>query len=337
MKGGEALNRAYPIRSLTEGATMSGVFILLAIITYYSPIGTILLLAMSAPTAILVLRHNWKVGLLSAVSSLLLLLMLLDPIYVLTGCLTLQFTGLILGISLRNQWGPWTSVLTTSVACLLGFLFLIAASSLIFDINYIDEMIGMYRQASVASLDLAQQFNLPEEQITLLQRVPELIETVFTTLFPMLLVLSSFINALLNYQVMVLLGKRMNFTVRSLPPFQTWRLPDWFGLGYVVAFIANWLGQTQSIAPLVMTADNIYQLFYFLLQVQGISVSVWYLLKFNVSPIFRWLVLLFLYLNPYLAFIAILVGLADLIFDLRRLTPRRRLPPPEILPEETPQ
>jgi len=316
---------------------MTGIFVLLAMITYYSPLGTLTLFAMSAPTAILILRHGWKVGLLSALASLLLLLLLLDPLFVLTGCLTLQFTGLILGISLRKQWSPWTSVMTTGIACLIGFLFLIAMSSLILDINFVDEMIEMYRQASISSLELAERFNLPEDQTALLQQIPQLIEVYFTTLLPMLLILSSLVNALLNYQVLVVLGRRMNLAIRPLPPFQNWRLPDWFGLSYMLAFLANWLGKTQSIPLLVNAADNIYQLFYFVLQFQGIAVAVWFLLKYNVSPLFRWLIILFFYLNPYLGFVAILLGFADLIFDLRRLTPRRRIPPPEAQPEETPQ
>lgn len=315
---------------------MTGIFILLAMITYYTPIGTLTLFVMSAPTAILILRHDWKVGLLSAIASLLLLLILLDPLFVLTGCVTLQFTGLILGISLRKQWSPWTSVLATGVACLIGFLFLIAMSSLLLDINYVQEMIEMYRQASISSLELAERFNLPKDQTSLLQQIPQLIEVYFTTLLPMLLVLSSLLNALLNYQVMVLLGRRMNLAIRSLPPFQTWRLPDWFGLSYMLAFFANWLGKTQSIPVLVTSAENLYQLFYFVIQIQGVAVAVWFLLKYKVSPLFRWLVILFFYLNPYLGFVSIILGFADLVFDLRRLTPRRRVPPAD-QSEETPQ
>ena len=326
LKGDETLNRAYSVRALTEGAMMTGIFALMALITYYSPLGTILLFAMSAPTAILTMRQGWKVGLLSSLASILLLLLLLDPLFVLTGCITLQFTGLTLGVAIKKQWNPWQIVLVTSVSCLLGFLFLIVMSSVILDVNFTEEMIEMYRQASLTSLDLANQFNLPADQTTLIQQIPDMIEVYFTTLFPLLMILSSIINAMLNYQVMVILGRRLNFSVHRLPPFQTWRLPDLFGLVYMVAFLLNWFGSSQGIPLLKDGANNLYQLFYLLMQVQGISLATWFLLKWNVSHVFRWLILLFFYFNPYLGFLSILLGFADLFMDFRRLTPRRQLP-----------
>lgn len=319
-KGDENLNRSYSVRPLTEGAMMAGIFVLMAIITYYTTaIGTLVLFAMSAPSAILTYRQGWKTGLLSATASILVLLLLVDPIFVITGCISLQFTGLALGFALRQGYQPWLAVAITAIAFLIGFFFLIQMGSLLMDVNFNEEMISIYREAAKTSIELAERFNVPEEQTSIITQLPDMIEVFFTTLFPMLITLSSLANALINYQVVVILGRRLNLKVEPLPPFQNWRLPELFGLFYMLAFFLNYLGKNNGIEFLTLAADNIYQLFYILMQVQGLTIITWYLIRFKVNPAFRWLLLIFVYFNPYLATLVLILGFLDLILDFRRL------------------
>lgn len=314
------MNRSYSVRPLAEGAMMAGVFALMALVTYYSSsLGTLVLFAMSAPTAILTYRHGWKTGLLSSVASILILFLLTDPVFVITGCISLQFTGLALGFSLKQKYKPWFSVLITALAFLIGFFFLIKMGSIFMDINFSEEMISMYKAAAQSSMELAERFNVPDDQTELIKQLPGMIETFFTRLFPMLIGMSSLLNAVINYQVVVLICKRLNIQIEPLPPFQNWRLPEIFGIFYMLAFVLSYFGRNQNIDVLNIAAENIYQLFYILMQVQGLTLITWVMIQFKVSPAFRWLGLIFIYFNPYLASFVLILGFIDLIVDFRKL------------------
>ena len=318
------MNRRFSVRMVTEGAMLAAVFVLLALVTYYTPLGTLLILAMTTPTAIMTCRHGWKAGLLSAVAAELVLLLLLDPVFVISGCTTLQFSGLILGLGVGKKWNPWTTLAATTAATLVGFVFLIVLSSKLMDYNFLDEMVKLYQEASQISLSMIEQFNFPEEQLDLIRQIPTYAEAYFGPLLPMLLTLSSAMNALVNFQILGIVMKRMHLPMEGLAPFPSWRLPDYTGLIFLLSILANSAGSYFSITWLSTSAQNIFQVTYYLILIQGLAVMVWFMQKLHVSKLFRWLLLIFVLFNPYISTGVILLGFVDFIFDLRKIGPRSR-------------
>ena len=318
------MNRRFSVRMVTEGAMLAAIFVLLALFSYYTPLGTLLILAMTTPTAIMTYRHGWKAGLLSAVAAELVLLLLLDPVFVISGCTTLQFSGLILGLGVGKKWSPWTILAATTAATLIGFVFLIIISSTLMDYNFMDEMVKLYQEASQIALNMIEQFNFPEEQLDLIRQIPTYAEAYFGPLLPMLLTLSSAMNALVNYQILGIVMKRMQMPMEKLPAFPSWRLPEYGGLIFLLSILANSAGSHFSITWLATLAQNIFQVTYYLILIQGLAVMVWFMQKLHISKLFSWLLLIFVLFNPYISTGIIILGFVDFIFDLRKIGPRYR-------------
>lgn len=319
------MNRRFSVRMVTEGAMLAAVFVLLALLSYYTPLGTLLILAMTTPTAIMTCRHGWKAGLLSAVAAELVLLLLLDPVFVIAGCTTLQFSGLILGLGVGKKWSPWTTLAATTTATLIGFVSLIVISSTLMDYNFMGEMLKLYQEATRISLNMIEQFNFPEGQLDLIRQIPTYAEAYFGPLLPMLLTLSSAMNALLSFQILSIVMKRMHMPMESLPAFPSWRLPDYTGLLFLLSILANSAGSYFSITWLTTLAQNIFQVTYYLILIQGLAVMVWFLQKLHVSKLFGWLLLIFVLFNPYISTGVIILGFVDFIIDLRKIGPRSRV------------
>lgn len=325
----DGLSGKISVRGLAEGAMMTALALILAVISIYVPVLNLIApLLFPVPLAILVLRHGMKLGILSAASIFLLSSMLLGLPHALYLFIQYGFLGLFFGLCFRRQkkaaFMLVGGVLISSAALIFTFIFpsFVAGVSMEQYQEMMSALVNEYvsiLQQQGARGELVMGGMTPAAFVTYM-------EGSLLRLLPSMLVTSAMGLTLLCYTLMCRLLRRFGYEVNKLPPFAEWRL-DWHLLWALIAALAlAGLGSRLGIDLMARIGDNLLMAFSPILLVCGISVLVWLMRLWRVATFVKVLAVLFLYqiFSGSFMYLLILVGVFDPIFDFRRRLELRR-------------
>lgn len=301
---------------------MAAIFVLVSVISYYTPIGAISTLALSAPAAILTYRQGLRAGLLSAVAGSAVLALMVDPIWALTTGLMFQLMGLSLGWGLRKRYTPYLTLLAGTAAGMVGTLAVGLVSWYVMGVNVVQQMVDLYRESTEQSMAIFQKFNVPEQSLEGVKQIPQMVEQFMGPLLPSILLMSSLALAFVSLAVTRLILKRMGYNTEGLPPFGLWKFPSYFLWGFMLSFLG--LALSSKVPTVSRLFMNLYNLANILFTVQGLAIAVFYMTKWSTPKVMQIFGIFMLITTPIFPPMLLMLGLLDYTFDFRRIGPARR-------------
>lgn len=136
---------------------------------------------------------------------------------------------------------------------------------------------------------------------------------------PAMLLLLSLLTSYINYALSIMGLKKVGIIVVNNPKFSKFRLPNNFSIGIIVMFITTLIAQQLKFEFVEAIVVNLTVLLGFMLLLQGLSVIDYLLLKIKVKSFLRFLFILMTLIIAPLITVVSMVGLADIIFDFRKL------------------
>ena len=106
----------------------------------------------------------------------------------------------------------------------------------------------------------------------------------------------------------------------ELKPFSKWRLSWHYGWGYVAGLILASIGQVAAVTLVSNIGTNVMSVFGMVFLVQGAAVAWYFFDKYKLLPVAKWLIMIFIVLNPTLLQILSWAGVLDAWLDFRRLS-----------------
>ncbi|MCL1974528.1 MAG: YybS family protein [Firmicutes bacterium] len=319
MSNGDLLKPQRPdlggnVRALAEGAMLTALTLILAIISLYVPVLNIIAqFLFPAPLALLVLRHGFKFGLLSSICIFLLSAILLGLPHAVYLFILYGFLGLFFGWCFRSG--------KKAVFALLGGV-LISCASIILLLLFPKYVLGLSADSMQETLTtMFRSFALMAEQqgsSTMLggMTVDEYVEYAFKFL-PSVLLLVAMLLSFACYTLMGRLLRRLGHDIPKLPPFREWRI-DWRLLWLLIAaLMLTSLGQRLQYDLLEQIASNLLSALSIIFLVYGLSILIWVFWCFKAAIYIRVVVILFALLI-FSGIIVIIVGVLDPLFDFRR-------------------
>lgn len=319
------MNNKLTVRGMAEGAIMAGLATIFMLIGNLPFIGIFILLFCSVPITVATVRHGSLAGGMAAILATLLIALLMGPISAVSGGLQYMLLGWVFGYMLYHRKnGSKTiqaGVLTASLAALVMLLITIGligftpeAIAAYLD-NYTSDMMELYQ--STGMIDMMAQQGLSKAQVMeLLQQSMHLI----LRIMPACLVIVRSLMAVITYFLTMQILKRLKIRIPRIQNFQKWGLPAASVWG-LIAVWALWLGSSYiNVGWLDILALNVLLIYGALLFLDGLALS-FYWFKFDQMSTAMKLVgvlfLLFFFTGFLIA--CILMGLADLLFDFRKL------------------
>ncbi len=313
------------VQALTEGAIMAGLTIILILIGNLPFIGAFALLFCSIPITIITVRQGKFAGGLTSVLAALLVGLLFGPLTAIAAGLQYILLGWVMGFMFHQRKSAiktiHASVITAAFAAIallfinLGLMGFSPETIAAYLESYQKEMLQMYETTGMTAM-LAQQGMTQVQIDNMLVQVINLA----IRIMPAMMVVSHGAMAIITYFITTSILKRLKIRIPRVHGFQNWILPGSF-VWLLIAVWALWLaGDYINISWMNIVVLNLLLICAALLLLDGLALSM-SLFKFKEMSMGMKVFAVFSVMFFFTGFIAafILTGLADLLFDFRKL------------------
>lgn len=320
-------------RSLTEGAMLGAITVLLTIIGEYLGIPAIIV---PVPLMLLVYRHGFQLGILSAVVAALVSSLVAGHVFSGLSILIWGFVGVAVGMALREKFSfpklLVVGILSNGVVIALNF----ALYNLIFGGNMFTEMLNMLMTSVEQAMQTWQSLGMNEQALTRYEGILTIGPYLFRWGLPSILLIYSVAMSFINLGVLRIILKRMGDSIPWIAPFTEWKIPSYYAFFLVLGMILTAWGQTTVLPPLLQFIGlNTFILSFYAYLILGISIVWHFFQQKKVSKILRVFFVFLLFTLEPLVLILAFVAVADSAFDFRRLkASKEELPVVEIKSED---
>lgn len=310
-------------RSIVEAGLMAVmVFIIMMIVALVPGVGNLGSFILPIPITILYLRYDKKIALSCIIVSTILIGVFYNPVMALASMLYYGLMGVILGYAVKHKKSAKVTFLYLFLSNLIGNLVNLILYIYIFMGINLNKLIQPIIDSFKTSADLIEKMGLSNEQN---KQVIDMMKSIninmILVMIPAAFVLASLLNSFLNYIITKSILKRFKWEMESLPPFTHWYMDNRIGAFLIACSCLGIILSTKAIDQNQYILNTAYTILLMLLTLQGISVLAFFLrFKVNMGKGFIIAICIFLgfsQLNTYL----FLVGLVDLIMDIRGIDP----------------
>ena len=304
-------------RSLTEGAMLGAITVLLAILGEYIGVPSIIV---PIPLMLLVYRQGFQYGILAPSRGFDLQLCgracVLWPVHYYLGLCRCR-PGL--GLREKFSFGRLMVVGVLSNLVVFGLNFLLY--SLIIVGNMLTDLLTMMNEALQQAADMSQSLGVTGDALQQYEALQAFLPVVLRTGLPSLLLVysvsMSYINLVIGRAVLKRLG---DSTMPEVTPFSRWRIPGFFGLIFAFGLIVTTMAQMAELPGWVeFLGLNAFLISFYSYLVAGVSLAWYYFQKKNIPTFLRVLFVLMLFSMPLVLMILIVLTVADGVFDFRKL------------------
>lgn len=278
------------------------------------------------PVVVICLRRGMKAGAVTMAVAGMVIMITATPAYAADMLIRSTGPALIIGYGFHHQWKSETTILCTAVAAFVGLVASFALSIFVMGVGAeelfsiqpetISEIVGMF-----SDYGLLDRFQMTVADMT---EMVSAMAAMLKYLFPSILLIAGLFTAFSNYAAANFVLGKLKVTLPPVTKLSTFRLPFGLvfgfiiGMGLTVIGGAFWPG-TPLIARIGQNTMIVFVAIYFF-QGFGLILSLIEKTQQNMRKFWK-IALLIVFLITFLYFFTIVgyLGIADALFDFRRL------------------
>ncbi|WP_167577787.1 YybS family protein [Ammoniphilus sp. YIM 78166] len=301
------------VRSMLEGALISGIFLVLMFTTIYTPLGIITAMALPVPFTIYAARNDLKKSMLVVAASGLLTIFIgaLPSIF---SALFAGLLGVVMGVLYRQGKSAFHVFVGGSLASLAFLLGSLVISYYVLNINPVTTIQEMMNQSIEMSRSIMEQIGPADEKQTAM--LTDMVGMI-GKMVPMLLILGSTQFALINHWFSRKVLQRLGTPVPSFPPFREWRWPRSIMYYYLVVLLGSIIVGAQGGDMWETLLLNIKPILDIMMMIQGLSFLFFFSHSKGWGKAIPITAIVLVFIFPPFPFILVLLGILDLGIDLR--------------------
>lgn len=310
------MTRSNNTRMLVESAFLVAISTLFCILDAYMPVFAFVY---PLPVVVLVVRRGLRAGIWATVITVALTGMFVGPFQGLLVFTKIGIIGITLAECIRKQYSPVTTLAITSVAVAVSIAFTIGVNLIIGGFN-IAELWDMMASATDSAIELYRRMGLSESEIARMEEYLSQFVEMARILLPASMLVTVVAVAGFNYLMARLILRKLGYKLVEFEPFSKWRLSWHYGWGYIAGLALAFIGQLQGIPLVLNIGTNVASVFSIVFAVQGAAVVWFFFEKYRVPKVARWLLMIFIVLNPTFLQMLSWLGVFDAWLDFRKLS-----------------
>ena len=302
---------------LTESAFIAGILLIFAIV------GTLIFpfidYIYALPAIILAKRHDFKASIMALVTAGIIATILLGVQAGLYYLVLYTPMAATMSYFIDKDKKPSMTIAFSGLAYLVSFIILLFIMQLFLGLNLIEYVTEAFQQSFEIQEGLFSRFDLLQDQLQQSQEMYENMINLVIMIMPGILIATSLSMVVINYFVAQKIGKRLKARIRPLGDFKNFKLPNNIVVGMlVISGLTILVGQFNIVDYDTLSA-NILFLFQIVFFIQGLALVRFLMDKYNINRFLRVLIIIFIIINPAFSLSVIVAGLADVLFDFRKL------------------
>lgn len=316
------MNRNIKTSSMTEAAMISGILVIFAFISSF--LISLLMFFYPVPAIILAKRRGLKYAVLSLVAADLIITMLLGIQIGVSFIVLFSPLAIALSYGICKDENPNKTILYGSAAFMISFVIMILLMQFLMGINFIEQMIQMTNESFNIYKEIltktAGDMNADKFKDTLkyIEDTSLAMTGFISQQFPSMLISSSVLMSAINYFAVSKFAKRFSIDIRHHEGLSNFSFPNTFILAMAGLLLLSFLLSVFKVNVVVIQM-NLFMICYMAMFVQGFAVTKFYLIKWNINKVGRTLILISIVLMAGFAQALALVGIIDLVFDIRKI------------------
>ena len=307
--------------SLTEAAMISGILVLMSMVSFY--IFPFIDFLFPLPAIILGKRRGYKYSALSLISASLIIMMLLGlPM----GFMYLfMYTPIAIAMSylIAKNKKSSTVIFYGAVVMLISLIFVLFILDIITGIEFAEQIKSMFENSLEMQKSIMNTVGASEEQIQLVTDNYNILAENVILLLPAMLITLSVLMSAVNYFVAQRVALKFKIAIMPLKDLSMFYLPKNFIFGIGFLMILAYILSMMKFANMEIILINIVMIGRIALIVQGLALTKFYLIKNNVSNFLRVIIFFLIIFVPLVSSIVTMLAVMDLIVDFRKLRVRR--------------
>lgn len=304
-------------RSLTEGAMLGAITVLITIIGQYLGIPPVIV---AVPLVILVYRHDFKLGTLASLVASLISTLIIGDVLVGLSIIISGFAGIAIGLALKEKFSFIKTMVVGTLSNIVVFALDVLLASLIIGKNMLAEIPELFISSMEQAISTTESLGMIVQNAELIEALSTSIVVFLKWGLPALVLISSISVTFLNLALTRMILKRMNDSIPWTVHFSEWRIPSFYGLFFLAGLLLNTWSQNTTLPPVAQFLGiNLFIIFSITYLILGVSVIWYYFRKYKVSSFLKVVFVIMLFIFPLVSYLVLLLALIDGVLDFRKL------------------
>ena len=312
------MNKKFGLSQSTMIATLG---IILVLISVYVPMLSFLALVVPVPFAIIGTLCERKYAFLSLISTFLVIMFCVDPIYAINICIMNVVPGLIIGNIAKyninnensNKFEPIYGGMLAFTVCTIVFFLL---SKFIFNIDLMGNLNKLITNVLNEQMNMMEKMNVDLYKNIKVEDIANLIKS----MIPTMLFLQGLFASFITYYLEVFILKRIKLANLQKPTFRDFYLPgnavSASLILYVVVLLLGFMEIGLYTESIMLNLQMVFNLMFI---VQGIAVSIYYARKWLKQGTGKNVIVSGILLGLFGTMGISFIGMLDSIIDFRKV------------------
>ncbi|MDP4144119.1 MAG: DUF2232 domain-containing protein [Bacillota bacterium] len=321
-------NNIRSTRAIVETGLMAAIIMVFMIIRTYIPfVEVIAFFLLPVPITLTYIRHGLKYAIASLVISTILGIMFINPMIVIVISVTCGLVGLTLGYCVyKNREFSFTLMLL-SFAFAIGIIInMVILTTFIYKggfIAFINTQVKVIQESINMAGNVYSSLGVNKQQIDVVLSPYKMFTTDFVLkLLPATLVAAAVIYAFLSYVITKAVFKKLRIEMAKAIPFTKLYIPTIFSALMILAIGLGMFLSSRKLSAGDYIIYSSYTLFTLILTIIGASAAAYFLMyryKMKKGAVTSIIIMVLLILPILLIYL----GVAETIFDFRKIDPNR--------------
>lgn len=320
-------NRTNKTKPILEIGIVTGIVVVLSLINgYLDVLSFIGIFITPIPIAILYLRNNIKISLISILCSTLLVAILINPMSSVSLAIIYGLTGIALGYCIKKKLKMSQVLIIMTIISIITIVLNISIYILLINktglTTYINSFLSQYQSSLDQAAKLSEASGQPKDTIESFKKV--FTGNFITVLMVPMLILNSFLTGYLNYIITEKILKKLNYKIESINDIKKFYINNRMAAFMMIIGVVGFILKMENIA----IGEYIYYTALIVLVtaliIDGIALLICVLrIRFKLN---KWIIILIIILsitNFYIVLVYVIIGIQDMIIDFRKLDPNR--------------
>ena len=306
---------------LPQASLIATIGIVLALLTAYVPMLSIMSLVIPVPYAIIATLTDKKYSVLSLIITFFILIFCVNPVYSVSICIMNIVPGIVIGSIAKGQINEefpnrFEPVFIGTIMVIISTIAFYFVANILFGTNLLDEFTRIMKEAMNLQIDIMTQAGL---EITSSFKIDDLL-TYIKNMLPTILFIEGMIISFVIYYIEVFILNRVKKLNIPKLRFGDFYLP---GNAITISFLLYSLVIILDLLKVNLYTDlimiNLQMIFNFMFMIQGTAVGITYFRKWikqgTIKMVFMSVFMIYIFGFMGISFI----GMLDSIIDFRKV------------------